>query len=253
MSVFRVVIPARFASTRFPGKALAQIDGRPMLEWVYRRAMACGAAGVVIATDDERIAAVARGFGADVALTAVEHRSGTDRIAEVARQRGWAGQSIVVNLQGDEPAMPVALLAQVAELLAAHASAAVATLAAPVGSAEEFLDPNVVKVVADPTGRALYFSRAPVPWSRDSAAGGLASQVAWPLARRHLGLYAYRVDALLRLASLPLAELEDIEKLEQLRALVNGMEIRVADACAPAGVDVNTPQDLQRLGRLTEQ
>ncbi len=253
MSVFRVVIPARFASTRFPGKALAQIDGRPMLEWVHRRAMACGAAEVVIATDDERIAAVARGFGADVALTAVEHRSGTDRIAEVVRQRHWAGRSIVVNLQGDEPAMPVALLVQVANLLAANDSAGVATLAAPIDSVREFLDPNVVKVVADPAGRALYFSRAPVPWSRDSAPSGLGSQVAWPLARRHLGLYAYRVDALLRLASLPPTELEDIEKLEQLRALANGMEIRVADACAPAGADVNTPADLLRLGRLAEQ
>lgn len=244
--MFRVVIPARFGSARFPGKVLAPLAGRPMIEWVYRRARASGAAQVIVATDDERVADAARGFGADVELTASSHASGTDRIAEVARRRAWPPDAVVVNLQGDEPNMPPSLLDQVAALLAAHPSAAIATLAVPVASLAEFLDTNAVKVVADAGGRALYFSRAPIPWSRDSAPGGLPSQQAWPLARRHLGLYAYRAGALLELSARPVGALEDIEKLEQLRALALGLEIRVADAVERPGADVNTPEDLKR-------
>lgn len=244
--MFRVVIPARFGSVRFPGKVLAPLAGRPMIEWVYRRARASAAAQVVVATDDERVADAARGFGADVEMTASSHASGTDRIAEVARRRAWPRDLIVVNLQGDEPNMPSSLLDQVAALLTAHPSAAMATLAVPVAGLAEFLDTNAVKVVADEGGRALYFSRAPIPWSRDSAAGGLPSQRAWPLARRHLGLYAYRVGALLELSAQPVAALEDVEKLEQLRALSLGLEIRIADAVERPGADVNTPEDLER-------
>jgi 3-deoxy-manno-octulosonate cytidylyltransferase (CMP-KDO synthetase) len=246
MPTFRVVVPARYASTRFPGKVLAPLAGRPMLEWVHRRALESGASQVVVATDDARVAQAARGFGADVEMTAASHASGTDRIAEVARRRDWPPDAIVVNLQGDEPRMPAALVDQVARLLAAHPGAAIATLATPIASLAEFLDTNAVKVVTDETGRAMYFSRAPIPWSRDGAAGGLASQTTWALARRHLGLYAYRVGALLRLSSMPVAPLEDLEKLEQLRALAHGFEIRIADASEPPGPDVNTPADLVR-------
>lgn len=244
---FRIVIPARYASSRFPGKPLAILAGKPMLQWVHERAAASGAAEAIIATDDERIERAALGFGARVMLTDAAHASGTDRIAEVAQRAGWAQGDIVVNLQGDEPLMPVALLTQVAALLQRHPDAAIATLSAPVASLEAFLDPNVVKVVTDQGGRALYFSRAPIPWCRDAAPAGLLSQREYRLARRHVGLYAYRVAALQRLAALPPGELEDCEKLEQLRALQAGMEIRVGEAVELPGPDVNSPADLARV------
>ncbi len=244
---FRVVIPARYGSTRFPGKPLVPVAGRPLLHWVHARAVASGAERVVVATDDERIAAAARGFGAEVVMTAATHASGTDRIAEAARALGWADDVIVVNLQGDEPLMPVSLPGEVAAALVRHPDAAIATLAVPIASLDEFLDPNVVKVVVGEGGRALYFSRAPVPWSRDGAPAGLASQRVFALARRHLGLYAYRVGALQRIAALPVASLEECEKLEQLRALVAGLEIRVLEASERPGADVNTPADLTHI------
>ncbi|HUO20605.1 MAG TPA: 3-deoxy-manno-octulosonate cytidylyltransferase [Steroidobacteraceae bacterium] len=248
--MFRVVIPARYASVRLPGKALLPIAGKPMVQWVYERARATGAAEVLIATDDVRIAQVARAFGAEAVMTAATHASGTDRIAEVATARRWAGSEIVVNLQGDEPLMPAALLRQVAELLAAAPHADIATLAAPIGSVAELLDTNVVKVVSDPSGRALYFSRAPIPWNRAGAAGALASQTDASGARRHIGIYAYRVEALVRLAALPPGALEMRERLEQLRALESGLTIQVADACAAPGPDVNTAADLARAAAL---
>lgn len=243
---FRIVIPARYASSRLPGKALLPLAGRPMLQWVHERARTCGAREVVVATDDARIADVARSFGAEVELTATTHESGTDRIAEVATRRGWADGDIIVNLQGDEPLMPTALLLQVASLLAAHPSAGMATLCGPLAGLEAFLDPNVVKAVATGEGRALYFSRAPIPWNRDAAPAGLSSQAAFEGACRHIGLYAYRVSALQRLAGLPPSHLERLEKLEQLRALEHGIEIRIAFALEAPGPDVNTPADLAR-------
>ena len=248
--MFRVVIPARYASVRLPGKALLPIAGKPMVQWVYERARATGAAEVLIATDDARIAHVARAFGAEAVMTAATHASGTDRIAEVATARRWAGSEIVVNLQGDEPLMPAALVRQVAQLLAAAPHADIATLAAPIGSVAELLDTNVVKVVSDPSGRALYFSRAPIPWNRAGAAGALASQTDASGARRHIGIYAYRVKALVRLAALPPGALEMRERLEQLRALESGLTIQVADACAAPGPDVNTAADLARAAAL---
>jgi 3-deoxy-manno-octulosonate cytidylyltransferase (CMP-KDO synthetase) len=244
--LFRVVIPARYASTRLPGKVLLPIAGRPMLQWVHERAAATGAAQVIVATDDARIAAAARGFGAEVEMTSATHESGSDRIAEVARRRGWSADELVVNLQGDEPLMPPGLVRQVAALLARHPGAEMATLATPIGELAAFLDPNVVKVVCDAAGRALYFSRAPIPWPRDGAATGLASQSRHDGARRHVGLYAYRVRALLRLAALPPAALEQTERLEQLRALQAGFDIRVEDCSEPPGPDVNTAADLER-------
>jgi len=241
-----VVVPARYASTRLPGKPLLPLAGRPMIEWVYRRACRTGAHSVLIATDDERIAEAARACGAPVAMTDAAHGSGTDRIAEVARHCGWAMDEIVVNLQGDEPLMPEALVTQVAALLAASPSAGIATLAVPIGSSAELADPNVVKVVTDPHERALYFSRAPIPFVRDARHAGAAGEGSYASARRHLGLYAYRVEALLRLSELPPSPLERLERLEQLRALENGIEIRVAEACRAAGPDVNTAEDLAR-------
>jgi 3-deoxy-manno-octulosonate cytidylyltransferase (CMP-KDO synthetase) len=242
--MFRVVIPARYASTRLPGKPLREIAGRPMIEHVWRRAAASGATDVIVATDDPRIAAACEAFDAQVALTDPSHPSGTDRLAEVARVRGWAADDVIVNVQGDEPLLPPANVAQVARLLVEDPGAALSTLATPIGSLHEFLDPNVVKVVADARGRALYFSRAPIPWQRDAAPAGLRSQSSYAGALRHVGLYAYRCAALLRMASLPPSPLEQAERLEQLRALENGMNIRVAVAVEVPGPGVDTEADL---------
>lgn len=241
--MYRIVIPARYGSTRLPGKVLLVIDGRTVLEWVHLRAKQTTAREVIVATDDARVATAARGWGGDVAMTSATHASGTDRIAEVARSRGWAADDIVVNLQGDEPLMPPSLVEQVAQTLSADADADIATLSAPLGTPAELGDPNVVKVVCDGAGRALYFSRAPIPWDRDGTnLGGEA--------RRHVGLYAYRVAALKLLSQLPAGRLESIEKLEQLRALENGLTIRVAPAREPPGQDVNTAEDLERVSRV---
>jgi 3-deoxy-manno-octulosonate cytidylyltransferase (CMP-KDO synthetase) len=248
--VFRVVIPARYASVRLPGKALLPVAGKPLVQWVYERARAAGAGEVLIATDDARILDAARAFGAEAVMTAASHVSGTDRIAEVARARRWPGSDIVVNLQGDEPLMPAALIGQVAALLESAPAADIATLATAITEVAELLDVNAVKVVADGSGRALYFSRAPIPWNRAGAPAGFASQTDAGGARRHLGIYAYRVRSLLRLAALAPSELETRERLEQLRALENGLTIQVADACEAPGPDVNTPADLARVAEL---
>lgn len=223
------------------------LAGKPIIQWVYERACAAGARQVLIATDDERIVSAAQAFGAETVMTAASHASGTDRIAEIARAHAWPAADIIVNVQGDEPLMPPALIRQVAQLLAAHPAAAIATLASPLTALSQFLDPNTVKVVSDAAGRALYFSRAPIPWSRDGASGGLDSQRELTLARRHLGIYAYRTAALLQLAALPVSALERIEKLEQLRALEAGLDIRIAEACESPGADVNTLADLERV------
>jgi 3-deoxy-manno-octulosonate cytidylyltransferase (CMP-KDO synthetase) len=245
--VFRVVIPARYASARLPGKVLMSIGGKPMVQWVYERACASGAEDVLIATDDLLIVSASHSFGAEVVMTAPTHASGTDRIAEVARIRSWPEGDIVVNVQGDEPLMPPALIGQVARLLESNPRAQVATLATRIESLEEFLNPNAVKVVTDGEGRALYFSRAPIPWNRDGAPGGIETQRVFAGARRHVGIYAYRVGSLLRLAALPPTALERSEKLEQLRALENGFEIRVGDAVERPGPDVNTAADFERV------
>lgn len=240
-SGFRVVIPARYGASRLPGKPLIELAGRPMLQHVWERARESGASEVVIATDDERIAAAAAAFGADVCMTAADHASGTDRIAEVAAQRGWSDDEIVVNLQGDEPLMPPAFVARAAEDLSGWPSASVATLAVPDTDAAIAGNPNVVKVVVDLDGFALYFSRAPIPWNRD---GG---DTAPPLYRRHLGLYAYRCSFLHQYGRLDPAPLERAERLEQLRVLAHGYRIHVADVdgLPPAGVD--TPEDIARV------
>jgi 3-deoxy-manno-octulosonate cytidylyltransferase (CMP-KDO synthetase) len=238
--MYRIVIPARFASTRLPGKPLLELAGKPMIQWVYESARRSSAGEVIVATDDERIAAAARGFGAEVVMTAMSHVSGTDRIAEVARKRAWPIGAIVVNVQGDEPLIPFALIEQVSQVLMTHTNADIGTLAARIATAQAFSDTNVVKVVTDTNQRALYFSRAAIPCDRDSAAGCAH-------ARRHVGIYAYRVGALLRMAALKPTPLEQLEKLEQLRALENGFDIRVAECAVAPGADVNTHEDLARV------
>jgi 3-deoxy-manno-octulosonate cytidylyltransferase (CMP-KDO synthetase) len=250
--VFRVVIPARLDSARLPGKVLLPIGGRPMLHWVCERARAAGAEQVVVATDDERIQAAAAQAGVDCVMTASSHLSGTDRIAEAVGKLGWPSGDVVVNLQGDEPQMPPALVGQVARLLQDHADADIATLAAPITSLSEYLDPNAVKVVLAQDGRALLFSRAPIPWDRDGAVNAAPGPDSYQGALRHIGLYAYRVHSLLRISQLPPGALEAREKLEQLRALAHGMHVRVAIAAVRPGVDVNTPADLERIRTLLE-
>lgn len=250
MSLFHVVVPARYASVRLPGKPLLPIAGRPMIEWVWERARDSGAASVTIATDHEAIASACRAFGAEVCMTDAAHASGTDRIAEVAARTGWDEDTVVVNVQGDEPLLPASLVYQVAELLQLHPEAEIGTLGTPIHDLEEYLDPNVVKLVTAADGRALCFSRAPVPWHRDGAPQGLASQQRFEGAMRHLGLYSYRVGALQRLAGTAPCRLEEIERLEQLRALWLGMRIQ-ADAALevpPPGID--TAADLERINRL---
>jgi 3-deoxy-manno-octulosonate cytidylyltransferase (CMP-KDO synthetase) len=242
------VIPARFAASRLPGKPLLDIAGRPLIQWVWERARASGAASVIIATDDERIRQRAQDFGAEVAMTDAAHASGTDRIAEVVRRRGLGPQEIVVNVQGDEPAMPPQLIAEVAAALDVHPDCGIATAAAPIGSLEEFLDPSCVKALRAEDGSALYFSRAPVPWPRDQTVNGRPAGAvnAW----RHIGIYAYRVRSLLEFAAWAPAALESIERLEQLRALERGMRIHIValTRAPPAGVD--TPEDLARVRAL---
>jgi len=250
---FKVVIPARFASQRLPGKPLALIQGKPLILHVCERARESGAEQVVVATDDGRIQDVCREAGVDVQLTSADHPSGTDRIAEVSQQSGWDADEIVVNLQGDEPLMPSSAIRQVAELLNDQSDSQLATLCTPVISVDELLDPNVVKVVVDRSSRALYFSRAPIPWNRDGAGQDLSSQRQWHGAFRHIGLYAYRVLTLNRLTQLPACELEQLEKLEQLRALWNGMKIAVAVAQQVPGPSVDTRDDLERVTALMAQ
>lgn len=241
---FIAVIPARYASTRLPGKPLKDIAGKPMIQWVYGQAAASGASEVIVATDDERIAAACRGFGAPVELTSAEHASGTDRIAEVAKRRGWDDQQIVVNVQGDEPLISPLCIAQTAQLLGWHPQATIATLTAPLTGERQFHDSNYVKVVTDRNGFALYFSRAPIPWPRD---GGL------PEVRRHVGLYAYRAAGLKAISAARPCALEETERLEQLRALWLGYKIVVADAVEPPSPHVDTEEDLLAIRRLLER
>jgi 3-deoxy-manno-octulosonate cytidylyltransferase (CMP-KDO synthetase) len=248
--MYRVVIPARFASTRLPGKPMLPLAGKPMLQWVYEAALRSRAAQVLVATDDERIAQLVRSLGGKVWLTSATHASGTDRIAEVARLERWQESDIVVNVQGDEPLIPAALIDQVAELLVQHAGAELATLCVPLESMQALLNPNVVKVVSDLQQRALYFSRAPIPWTRTLGGPSTPPDGSHAAAQRHLGIYAYRVASLLRMAALAPSRLEQIEQLEQLRALEHGMHIRVASALVAPGPDVNTAADLAAVDAL---
>ena len=243
---FTVVIPARYASTRLPGKALADIAGKPMVVHVCDRARESGASDVIVATDDERIAAAVAAHGYPFAMTRADHASGTDRIAEVARQRSWKDDDIVVNVQGDEPRLPPQLIRAVAEQLEHHPDAAIATACHPIRDAAEMFDPNAVKVVINEHGYALYFSRAPIPWARDGFSSDRTRLPADLPVFRHLGLYAYRSSFLYKYTSLAPVAIERFEALEQLRALAHGFRIAVAinDEAPEPGVD--TPEDLEK-------
>ena len=234
------VIPARFASTRFPGKPLADIDGRPMIEHVYQRAKASSAVSrVVVATEDVRVAAAATAFGAEVRMTRVDHPSGTDRVAEVAATLDC---DIVVNVQGDEPLIDPGAITELVAPLATDPSIQMTTLYRRISTAAELADPNIAKIVIDRAGFALYFSRAPIPFVRDPRSG-------WPPLYRHIGLYAYRRNALLVLASLEPTPLERAESLEQLRALEHGIRIKAVETRYDS-LEVNTPDDLEQVRRL---
>lgn len=244
---FRVVIPARYASTRLPAKPLADIAGKPMVVRVVEAAQKSGAAEVMVATDDERVREAVVAHGHAAVLTRADHPSGTDRIAEVAWQCGWQDDDIVVNVQGDEPLIEPALVAEVAQALASDPEAAIATAAHAITDMAEFLNPNIVKVATSANGRALYFSRAPIPWHRDGFAAQRESLPTGFIPRRHIGLYAYRVSFLRRYGQLAPAPLEQWEALEQLRALWHGFHILVIDCAHPPAPGVDTPDDLARV------
>jgi len=244
MTEFVVVIPARFASERLPGKPLREIAGKPMIEHVYQRGLESDAKEVVIATDDERIAAAAEGFGAVVCMTGDQHRSGTERIAEVADIMAWDDATLVVNLQGDEPAMPPALINQCAALLD-DANVDMSTLASPIASLDDFENPNVVKVVLDDADDAIYFSRAAIPYPRSES----DARKAMESALHHHGIYAYRCGVLRRLVNAEPSPLERAEHLEQLRALSLGMRIRVGRPAVRPGRGVDTEADLAAVAK----
>ncbi|MEY4683652.1 MAG: hypothetical protein RLZ25_111 [Pseudomonadota bacterium] len=249
MTPFKIVIPARLGSSRLPGKPLLDIAGKPMIVHVCERALEAGGE-VFVATDDTRIMAAVAGLEVKALMTRVDHASGTDRITEVAEIEGWPDETLVVNLQGDEPLMQPALVRELAETLAEDREASVATLAAPIEEAHEVFDPNAVKVVTNRYGHALYFSRAPIPWHRDrfrNIKDALPPEGPW---LRHIGIYAYRAGFLRRYVRWAPSELEQIEALEQLRILWHGEKIKVMTVAQPPHAGVDTPEDLARVSRI---
>ncbi|NNT93992.1 3-deoxy-manno-octulosonate cytidylyltransferase [Stutzerimonas nitrititolerans] len=249
-TAFTVVIPARYASSRLPGKPLQDIAGKPMIRHVWEQACKSAAQRVVVATDDSRILETCKAFGAEVLLTRPDHESGTDRLAEVAATLGLPADAIVVNVQGDEPMIPPAVINQVAANLAAHPEAAIATLAEPLADVQALFNPNVVKVLSDIDGLALTFSRAPLPWARDEFANDRNQLPAGVPYRRHIGIYAYRAGFLADFVAWGPCWLEGTECLEQLRALWHGKRIHVADAVEAPPTGVDTAEDLERVRRL---
>lgn len=239
---FKIVIPARYESSRFPGKALADIHGKPMIQRVYEAATEAGASEVIIATDSTMIGMAAEDFGAAVCMTLEEHESGTDRLCEVVEKLGWQDQTVVVNLQGDEPLTPPAIINQVAVNLIKNPEADCATLYTGL-AAEDAADPHIVKVVADANGFAMYFSRSVIPYIRDPDDAAVARL----MYKRHLGLYAYKAGLLRVFRSMKHSELEMAEKLEQLRLMWHGMKIHVAQASSIPGHGIDTPEDLERV------
>ena len=247
--VIVAIIPARFGSTRLPGKPLSDIHGKPLIQWVHERVRAARSLErILVATDDERIAAVVRGFGGEAVMTSQRHPSGTDRLAEAVK---GTDASLVVNVQGDEPLVDPAGIDAAVRALEEEADLPLATISLPLGGVHEMLSPSVVKVVTDASGYALYFSRSPLPHLRGIAdPRRAAAAVERGLARKHVGLYAYRRDALERFASLPPSPLEEAEGLEQLRALHYGMKLRVVPTSGAGGPAVDTPEDLERVREL---
>ena len=243
-----LVIPSRYASTRLPGKPLRLIAGKPMIQHVYKRAQAAadalGFKEIIIATDDERIQQTCEIFGAEVCMTSNEHETGSDRLAEVVEIKQWADDTIVVNLQGDEPLTPIESLKQVAENLANNPEATMSTLSTAIQTAAEYNDPNVVKVVTDKQGLAMYFSRAPIPFQRDV---GVSVD---SFAQRHIGIYAYRASYLKSFAKMEACQIEQLEKLEQLRAMWFGARIHVEVAQQVPGHGVDTEEDLIAVEKI---
>jgi len=241
---FKVVIPARYASSRLHAKPLLDIAGKPMVVHVVERALASGAEQVIVATDHPEIDSVVKGYGYRAVMTHEDHASGTDRIAEVALQMGWSEDAIVVNVQGDEPLILPSLINDVASNLAHHPEASIATACHPIHDKASMLNPNIVKVVLDAHGHALYFSRAPIPYARDAFASGLDAPADMPL-HRHIGIYAYRVGFLKAYSGLQPAAIEQFEALEQLRALWHGYKISVAVVDGAPATGVDTKEDLE--------
>jgi len=243
---FKVVIPARYASNRLPGKPLIDIAGKPMVVWVAEQAVKSGADAVVVATDHGAIAEAVKGYGFEALMTRQDHISGTDRIAEVVQAMGWADDTIVVNVQGDEPLIDPGLIEEVALNLAQHSEAAIATACHPIHDKVSMLNPNIVKVVMDIDGYALYFSRAPIPYARDAFAANQDMPVDMPV-YRHIGIYAYRAAFLKAYAGLAPAAIEQFEALEQLRALWHGYKISVAITQHAPAAGVDTDEDLAQV------
>ncbi len=247
---FKVVIPARYASTRLPGKPLLDIAGKPMIAHVCDRARQSGAEEVIVATDDERISSTVTDLGVKTIMTRPDHQSGTERIAEVARICGWSGEDIIVNVQGDEPLIPPELIRELAETLANQQEAGIATLAAKIIDHDEVFNPNAVKVVLDKNNYALYFSRAPIPWDRD----GFACQPRQVIGKmphyRHIGMYCYTVDFLNRYCGWQPSVLESVESLEQLRILWYGEKIKVKLVAQTPVAGVDTKEDVERVDKL---
>lgn len=243
MLPFRVVIPVRYASSRLPGKPLLTFQNKPIIEHVFNNASEAGAASVLIATDDQRIVDAADKFGAEICMTSTEHNSGTDRIAEAVQSKGWKDDEVIVNVQGDEPQMTAANIKQIANLMHDHADAAIATLCHRLETIREYEDTNVVKVVKNGQGQALYFSRSPIPYLKDVDPKVLKKHKVY----RHVGIYAYRVHYLKKFVQMPQSELEKIERLEQLRVLDAGDKIVIGQCVENPGIGVDTIDDYHRL------
>lgn len=247
---FTVVIPARMASSRLPDKPLADIGGLPMVVRVAQRALQSEASQVVVAADDERIVAACTTHGVQALLTRQDHLSGSDRLAEACQLLGLPDDAVVVNVQGDEPLIPPALINEVVRVLSERPDASMSTAAHAIGSVEEFTNPNVVKVVMDARQMALYFSRAPIPWWREGQSDSGFKALPSPAPLRHIGIYAYRAGFLALFPTLPPAPIETMESLEQLRALWHGHRIAVHVTPEAPGPGVDTPQDLARVRSL---
>ena len=249
-----LVIPARYASTRLPGKPLRELAGKPMIQHVFERAQdaakSVGFDSIVIATDDARIQSCCQEFGAEVCMTSPSHETGSDRLAEVVNLYGWSDETVVVNLQGDEPLTPITSLQQVTTNILNNPTASIATLATPLKTDKEYNDPNVVQVVTDKSGMALYFSRAPIPFQRDSQNEGAINVSDFAL--RHIGIYAYRASYLKQFAKMEVCPLEQLEKLEQLRAMWHGAKTHVAVAEDVPGHGVDTEADLKAVEKILE-
>jgi len=250
VSEYKIVIPARFGSSRLPGKPLIDLAGKPMIQHVYERAQATGNAEIVIATDDQRIFDVAKGFGAQVVMTSIDHENGTERIAQVAKEMKWRDSDVIVNLQGDEPLIPQELIELTAQGLLKNPQAGMSSLCAPIDEASDVFDPNVVKAVLDNKGFALYFSRAPIPWDRDLYKNGQDEITQQSAVYRHIGMYGYRVSFLKQYEEMNATALERAESLEQLRALSYGVKIHMSIIDQPPGHGVDTAEDAQRVEAL---